>query len=179
MPDKSHYKLLQVDPSAETDVIAAAHRILAGRLHPETDFTGIQEYRLKELDRALAVLTDPEKRRTYDEKLAAEAELEAPYATRPAATEHVPVGPGAGAANGHRQAYTLAERVQVNDMGQLGQMQIDFGRYAGHSLGELVRSDPDYLRWLARHSSGVRYRRAILRLLADYEEQRQPLRSAP
>ena len=175
MPDKSHYKLLQVDPSAEPDVIAAAHRILAGRLHPETDFTGIQEYRLKELDRALAVLTDPEKRRAYDEQLAAEGALD-PYPVVGPGHVRVPVGPGAGAGSGQRQGYTLAQRMQANDMGQLGQTQLDFGRYAGYTLGEILRRDPDYLRWLARHSSGVRYRRAILRLLADYEEQHQPLR---
>jgi curved DNA-binding protein CbpA len=173
MPDKSYYRLLQVDPSADPDVIAAAHRILAARLHPETDFTGIQEYRLKELDRALAVLSDPEKRRAYDEKLAAEEASGAEVAVS-RLSERVPMGPGAG--NASRQGYTLAERLQANDMGQLGQMRLDFGRYNGVTLGELVRSDPDYLRWLARHSSGVRYRRAILRLLADHEEQRQPLR---
>jgi curved DNA-binding protein CbpA len=177
MPGTSHYKLLQVDPSADPDVIVAAHRILARRLHPETDFTGIQEYRRKELDRALAILTDPEKRRTYDEQLAAEGALGA-HAVGGPARERVPVGPGAGAVV-PRQGYTLAERMQANDMGQLGQTQIDFGRYAGYTLGEILRRDPDYLRWLARHSSGVRYRGAILRLLADYEEQRQPLRTLP
>ncbi len=162
MPDKSHYKLLQMDPSAEADVIAAAHRILAGRLHPETDFTGIQEYRRKELDRALAVLTDPEKRSAYDEKLAAEEALESEPALMPM-RERVPVGPGlsTGAANGGRQGYTLAERMQANDMGELGRTEVDFGRYAGVTLGELVRRDPDYLRWLARHSSGLRYREEI------------------
>ena len=181
MPDKSHYKLLQVDPSADPDVIAAAHRILAGRLHPETDFTGIQEYRRKELDRALAVLSDPEKRRAYDEKLAAEEALELDPVPVPV-RERVPVGPGAGAGNDHRQGYTLAQRMQANDMGQLGQAQIARGlstTIAGYTLGEILRRDPDYLRWLARHSSGVRYRRAILRLLADYEEQHQPLRVGP
>lgn len=174
MPDKSHYKLLQVDPSADPDVIAAAHRILAGRLHPETDFTGIQEYRSKELDRALAVLTDPDKRRAYDAQLEAESASEAEHADE--RFNHVPVGPGTGNDNGRPQGYTLGERLHANDLGELGQMQLDFGRYAGYTLGELLRRDPDYLRWLARHSSGVRYRGAILRLLADEESQRQPLR---
>jgi len=34
---------------------------------------------------------------------------------------------------------------------------LDFGRYAGWSLGDLARHDPNYLRWLSRHSSGNRY----------------------
>lgn len=172
MPDKSHYQLLQVDPSADPDVIAAAHRVLASRLHPELDFTGIQEYRRKELDRALAVLSDPEKRRAYDAQLAAQAAL-APEAA-PSANERVPVGPGHG-----RQGYTLGERMRATDTSRLGQTQLDFGRYAGYTLGEVLRRDPDYLRWLSRHSSGVRYRGAILRLLADEEAQRQPLRVGP
>lgn len=42
---------------------------------------------------------------------------------------------------------------------------IDFGHYAGRSIEELAASDPDYLRWLARHPSGVRYRAEIQRVL--------------
>lgn len=173
MPDKSHYQLLQVDPSADLDVIAAAHRVLASRLHPELDFTGIQEYRRKELDRALAVLTDPEKRRAYDEQLAAQG-VGASEAGLSAAAERVAVGPGHG-----RQGYTLGERMRATDTSRLGQTQLDFGRYAGYTLGELARRDPDYLRWLSRHSSGIRFRGAILQLLADEESQRQPLRVGP
>ena len=42
---------------------------------------------------------------------------------------------------------------------------IDFGRYAGWRIADLVRHDPDYLRWLSRHSSGVRFLEAIARHL--------------
>ncbi len=45
--------------------------------------------------------------------------------------------------------------------------KLDFGRYAGWSLRDLSRHDPDYLRWLSRHSSGLRYRHEIQRLLPD------------
>lgn len=173
MPNKSHYQLLQVDPSADPDVIVAAHKILAGRLHPELDFTGVQEYRRNELDRALAVLTDPVKRRAYDARLAAER-LGEPEGTGTTARDRVPVGPGHG-----RPGYTLGERLRATDTDRLGQIQLDFGRYTGYTLGELLRSDPDYLRWLSRHSSGVRYRGPILRLLADDEAQRHPLRVGP
>jgi hypothetical protein len=44
---------------------------------------------------------------------------------------------------------------------------LDFGRYAGWSLKALARHDPDYLRWLVRHSSGVRYRAEIRELIPD------------
>ena len=42
---------------------------------------------------------------------------------------------------------------------------IDFGHRAGRSIAELANDDPDYLRWLARHPSGVRYRVEIARVL--------------
>ena len=42
---------------------------------------------------------------------------------------------------------------------------IDFGHHAGRSVLELANEDPDYLRWLARHPSGVRYRAEIARVL--------------
>lgn len=43
--------------------------------------------------------------------------------------------------------------------------RLDFGHYAGHTIAELVATDPDYLRWLARHPSGSRYRAEIHRVL--------------
>ncbi len=44
---------------------------------------------------------------------------------------------------------------------------LDFGHHAGRTIAELAESDPDYLRWLARHPSGVRYRAEITRVLAS------------
>lgn len=44
---------------------------------------------------------------------------------------------------------------------------IDFGHHAGRTIAELAETDPDYLRWLARHPSGVRYRAEIARVLAS------------
>jgi DnaJ-class molecular chaperone len=163
MGERSYYRLLQVDPAAEDDVIRAAHRVLAGRLHPETDISGVAEFRMRELNRALAVLTDPAQRRAYDGRLAGDAASNG--------AERVPIGPG--------QSHTLADRVQGQDMRGLGETRLDFGRYAGFTLAELANSDPDYLRWLSRHSSGIRYRGAIMRLLADREAHRQPLRVSP
>jgi uncharacterized protein (DUF3820 family) len=45
--------------------------------------------------------------------------------------------------------------------------RLDFGHHAGRSIAELARIDPDYLRWLARHPSGVRYRAEIARVMAS------------
>ena len=38
---------------------------------------------------------------------------------------------------------------------------LDFGHHAGRSIEELAQTDPEYLRWLARHPSGYRYRAEI------------------
>jgi hypothetical protein len=43
--------------------------------------------------------------------------------------------------------------------------RLDFGHYAGRTIEELANEDPDYLRWLERHPSGVRYRGEIQRVL--------------
>lgn len=58
----------------------------------------------------------------------------------------VPVGPG------HTSSFDAST--------------LDFGHHAGRTIAELAELDPDYLRWLARHPSGVRYRAEIARVLA-------------
>jgi exodeoxyribonuclease X-like protein len=42
--------------------------------------------------------------------------------------------------------------------------RLDFGHYAGRTIEELASLDPDYLHWLERHPSGVRYRPEIHRV---------------
>ena len=48
-----------------------------------------------------------------------------------------------------------------------GDLRLDFGRYEGWSPLDLAKQDPAYLRWLARHSSGLRFRREISRVLGE------------
>lgn len=45
--------------------------------------------------------------------------------------------------------------------------RLDFGHHAGRTIAELATIDPDYLRWLARHPSGVRYRAEITRVMSE------------
>lgn len=82
----------------------------------------------------------------------------------------VAVGPGS---NGHAQdRMSLADRVRAQTAREAApSRRLDFGRYQGWTLAEVGRYDPDYLRWLSRHSSGVRYRNAILQLLITYDKQ--------
>jgi curved DNA-binding protein CbpA len=159
--EKDLYKVLQVDPEADPDVIGAAHKALARKLRPETDLTGVDEVRIAELDRALATLTDPAARRAYDARRASQL---------------VAMGPGVEHEQPRLAAGALTERVMAGANGEgIAAMKLDFGRYAGWTLGEIARQDADYLRWLSRHSAGIRYRSAILRLLAQQEGVRVPL----
>jgi hypothetical protein len=70
-----------------------------------------------------------------------------------------------------RAAFTVGgdQRVPVgpgNDLGSsFDPTRLDFGHYAGRTIEELADVDPDYLRWLERHPSGVRYRAEIQRVL--------------
>lgn len=50
-------------------------------------------------------------------------------------------------------------------------LRLDFGHHLGRTIEELAELDPDYLKWLARHPSGARYRTEIGRVLGS------PLRS--
>ncbi len=60
---------------------------------------------------------------------------------------NVPVGPGA------RSNFDVS--------------RLDFGHHKGRTIRELAEVDPDYLRWLARHPSGARYRPEIARALGS------------
>jgi curved DNA-binding protein CbpA len=159
VPERDFYKVLHVDPEADADVIAAAYEVLSGKLNPRTDRTGIHEVRLAELNRAYSTLRDRAARRAYDQERGKDL---------------VPMGPGETDTDYHRLAAgPLTERVQAGlDGVHVDSLTIEFGRYAGWTLGAIARQDPEYLLWLSRHSSGIRYRSAILRLLREQEEQR-------
>ena len=159
MPERDFYKVLQVDPDADADVISAAYEVLSGKLNPRTDRTGIHEVRLAKLNRAYHTLRDRAVRRAYDQERSKEL---------------VPMGPGETSTDYPRLgAGPLTERVRAGLNGvNVASLTLEFGRYTGWTLGAIARQDPEYLSWLSRHSSGVRYRSAILRLLGEQEEQR-------
>lgn len=71
----------------------------------------------------------------------------------------------------HRRGFDIGsgESVPVGPRGQTSfdARIIDFGQHAGRTIEELATIDPDYLRWLARHPSGIRYRVEIERVLKE------------
>src|SRR5690606_27119250 len=64
---KNHYLTLEIDVSATTEQIKKAYRLKAVKYHPDKHF-GDQYFTEKfiEVKEAYDILSDPEKRRTYD-----------------------------------------------------------------------------------------------------------------
>jgi hypothetical protein len=65
-PTVDYYKVLQVDPSAEPEVIEAAYRALSKKYHPDINRTPEAQSRMSQINTAYDVLGDPSKRRDYN-----------------------------------------------------------------------------------------------------------------
>jgi curved DNA-binding protein CbpA len=132
------YATLQVVPTAEQEVVHGAYRALAFKYHPDRDATRRAAAKMAALNRAYAVLRDEGSRAAFDRsRRSMAAGISVAPSARPASA---PASPSPGSVLG-------------------------FGRYTGWSLRDLARQDPDYLIWLSRHSSGIRYRTEIYGIL--------------
>ena len=60
--ETDYYKLLEVDPEADPDVIAAAYRVLTKRVRAKQDLEEADQIRLAELELAYVVLSNPAQR---------------------------------------------------------------------------------------------------------------------
>lgn len=138
MAAMNYYALLGVEATAETAAIRSAYHTLARIHHP--DRSGGSSDAMVTLNEAWAVLRDASARATYDKDHGFSASGPEPAAS---ATSARPAPP------------PPKSNPDV----------LDFGRYAGWSLRDLAREDPDYLLWLERTSVGRRYRSAIDALL--------------
>jgi len=133
-----HYRTLQVDPSADVEVIQAAYRVLARRFHP--DLAGDDEV-MKRLNAAWEILRDKTRRAAYDQTRSdgggrtQSAIVTNEPTARPFSTDHA--GPPVG-----RPFGTV----------------LTYGRYEGWSLGQIALADPGFLEWL-RSVPGGRYLR--------------------
>jgi len=134
------YAVLQVMPTADQEVVHAAFRALALKYHPDRDATRRAAEKMAELNRAYTLLRLEKSRSLYDRSQRMTiAGISVAASARPASAP-----PPSSAAPGS---------------------VLNFGRYVGWSLRDLARRDPDYLLWLSRHSSGIRYRTEIYGIL--------------
>jgi len=134
--ERDAYAVLRVHPSADRLALRAAYRALAKRFHP--DGSEPDSPRMAEINRAYDALRTPDRRAAYDQ-----ARL-------------VPVGPGHPTDAPYEGP--LARRAEAEHGAE---QRLDFGRYDGWTIGALARHDPNYLRWLSRHSSGLRFQKSI------------------
>jgi len=72
VPD--YYELLQVSTKADPDMIHRVYRLLAQRYHPDNTVTG-DETQFRAITEAYSVLSDPEKRASYDVNYQANKQL--------------------------------------------------------------------------------------------------------
>jgi len=129
------YRVLQVAPHAEQEVIQAAYRALALKYHPDRDRTPDAQRRMLQINAAYTVLRDAAAREEWDRS--------------------------------QRRGGQAQTRVSVAapPRSESAGTRVSFGRYAGWTLRDLARQDPQYLRWLSRHSSGIAYRTEIYQIL--------------
>jgi curved DNA-binding protein CbpA len=165
------YEVLQVRRGAEPEVIRAAYRALARKHHP--DFGGSPE-RMARINEAWSVLGDQAQRAAYDarDQVGAAGTTFAPAATAAPAPSTAPQPSAAPAKTGGLSGRRPQD---PRDSGSV----LDFGRYAGWTVGRLVDHDPDYLIWLARTPIGRRLTAEIEVALAKRETEAAALRPAP
>ncbi|HEX2142346.1 MAG TPA: DnaJ domain-containing protein [Candidatus Limnocylindria bacterium] len=138
------YRVLQVQPTAEQEVVNAAFRALALKYHPDRDSSPAAARRMALINEAYQLVRSAAKREAFNR-----AQLRSAWSAMPG-----------GAAASARQAS-----VPPPPRSASAGTRLEFGRYSGWTLRDLARHDPDYLRWLSRHASGLRYRTEIYSIL--------------
>jgi len=186
MPDPiDPYKILQVDPEAEDEVIQAAYRRLARKYHPDLAETADGASRMAAINAAWEMLGEPDARRTYDRERTAARPTGAsgatpqrpatgPSPTSPPPTPARPAPPPevvsrdwtAGRSSqggGFDESMRTAEGFGAAGPppGRPTGSVLNFGRYAGWSLGEIARNDIEYIEWLDRAPIGRNYRQEV------------------
>jgi curved DNA-binding protein CbpA len=155
------YEILQVHENAVPEVIEAAYRTLARLHHPDRTDDPDADSAMADLNWAYAVLREPSLRASYDSSHVAIA-VETP----------APADGDGGQQDDGSPHPTLSERVAhaaeaaiERDADNPANTTLDFGRFAGMTLRQIARIEPGYLEWLRRHSSGLRYRHQIDKVL--------------
>lgn len=78
----NYYKILQVDPEADIEVIEAAYKRLALKYHPDVNKSSNAEEKMKSLNEARKVLANSQERRKYDVQFSQNAQRQKKTASR-------------------------------------------------------------------------------------------------
>jgi len=195
------YKILQVDPEAEDEVIQAAYRRLARKYHPDLAEAEDAERRMAAINAAWELLGTPGSRAAYDQRLgtrpSGRSTTDGFGGTAPGAP---PSGTPSGTASSSGTAPGTPPRTPplrtppptetvsrdwtsgrsdhgggfdesmraAEGLGAAGPAPgrpsgsvLNFGRYAGWSLGEIARHDLEYIEWLDRAPIGRNFREEV------------------
>jgi curved DNA-binding protein CbpA len=205
MPDAiDPYKVLQVDPEAEDEVIQAAYRRLARKYHPDIAATAEAATRMAAINAAWELIGDPAARQDFDRARSIESKAPLTPAPAPETTHASPAprapasGPSASAPaepeivsrdwtsgrSSHGSGYDESMR-KDQGLGAAGPPPgrpsgtvLNFGRYAGWSLGEVARHDLEYIEWLDRAPIGRNYRQEIDDILRSSGRRKSATREA-
>jgi curved DNA-binding protein CbpA len=184
------YKILQVDPEAEDEVIAAAYRRLARKYHPDIATDPGAATRMAAINAAWETIGDPARRAVFDRQRAVQIALdrrrsEAEQARDAPATGGAPPRPPEAVSRdwtsgrstfggGYDPSMHTADGAGAagpppgNPSGSV----LTFGRFAGWSLGEIARTDLEYIEWLDRMPIGRPYRDEIDAILRSSGRRR-------
>jgi curved DNA-binding protein CbpA len=187
------YKVLQVDPEADPEVIQAAYRRLAQKYHPDRAQDQESATRMVAINAAWALVRDPATRAEYDRSRAGSPPD--PFATAngggdvPAASRAAPESQSGDWSSGRSSvgsAYDPGTMRKADGYGAAGPppnqpsgVVLPFGRFAGWSLRQVAARDIDYVEWLERMPIGRPYRDEIDVILRQLGRRRSASRDVP
>lgn len=173
------YKTLQVDPEAEDEVIAAAYRRLARKYHPDVAADPESATRMAAINAAWEVIGDPARRAAFDRQRAVQGALdrrmaEADRSRANAGQDTTAARPPESVSRDWTSGRSTFGRGYDPSMhtadgsgaagpppGNPSGSVLTFGRFAGWSLGEIARTDLEFIEWLDRSPIGRPYREEI------------------
>ena len=156
MPSETLYQMLFIDPCADSEIISRVYRLLAKRHHPDRDRDAVSAARMSELNHAFAILSDRERRASYDRSIGVSCP------NRRASRVAIDVNGQVGS----RPAFDAPPSEATSPYGEAGPPPsfprpsgpaITFGRYRGWTLVQIDHVDRNYLEWLRRTPNGRTY----------------------
>ncbi len=156
MQQKNHYTILGVAASATSEEIKAAYRLLAKKFHPDKNAGNkVAEEKFKELQHAYSVLSNQEKRKKYDLKMA----YGTPYARTKQNNQY--------SGNAYQYAQQQAKQSQQKrpEYSRPKQNRSKRGKTEGHQILVSVGIAFILLYFIVSYNSGKR--RSAMRAAAD------------